>query len=315
MKEADLDDALQRELDAVAGSFTKLTGDVDKLRRRVEQLSALRTAAPAEAAQLHAFERVLDFDRVAQHVRTACAAAELSAGPVPHLMISEVFPGDVYAAIVDAIPEPAFFEAVTDDGYELRVPPRVASFQALVTWEFVTAVVLRVFSAALLARLHEPLVDSRTDAVSCPAPARRLERRGDVFSGPHRQAMPRLRRCLRRGPALGPAHDDRRPRAARRRMAGAGSVLGLPPSSGRIGPADSGPVKNIPFRANGALAFVGPASAHRYASIPHGAPEHAVRHAYEFGVGPTRDGQEHPERHDEHFATGHPTRQVVENQK
>ena len=289
MKEAGLDDALQRELDAIAGVFTKLTVDVDRLRRRVEQLSALRTAAPAEAAQLHAFEHVLDFDRVAQHVRAACAAAELCAGPVPHLVISEVFPDDVYTAIVDAIPEPAFFEVVTDDGYELRVPPRVASFQALVTWEFVTAVVKRVFSAALLARLHEPLVAlARTQFPALPSledwnvevtiSQGRIVKRCPGFAGACGEGRPwdLLTTIVDLG---GPQQDGLY-----------GSVLGLPPSSGGS-PADSSPVKNLPFRANGAVAFVGPASAHRYASIPHGAPAHAVRHAYEFGVGPTREGR------------------------
>ena len=163
-------DALQRELEAVGSVFTKLTSDIDKLRRRVDQLSALRTAEPAEGVQLQALERVLDIDRVAQHARAACAAAELSAGPVPHLVISDVFPGDVYAAIVEAIPEPAFFEAVTDNAYQLRVPPRLAPFQALVTWEFVTAVVLRAFSPALLARLHEPLAAfARTQFPALPS--------------------------------------------------------------------------------------------------------------------------------------------------
>ena len=108
-------DALQRELDAAVAVVTKLTSDLDKLRRRVDQLSALRAAEPAEGAQLHALERVLDIDRVGEHVRAACAAAELSASPVPHLVISNLFPGDVYAAMVESIPGPAFFGALTDN--------------------------------------------------------------------------------------------------------------------------------------------------------------------------------------------------------
>ena len=271
-------DALQRELDAVGSVFTKLTSDIDKLRRRVDQLSALRTAEPAEAAQLHALERVLDIDRVAQHVRAACAAAQLSAGPVPHLVISDVFPGDVYAAIVEAIPEPAFFETVTDGAYELRVPPRLAPFRALVTWEFVTAVVKRAFSPALIARLHEPLAAfARTQFPALPAledwnvevtiSQGHIVRRCPGYAGASSEDRPWD--LLTTVVDVGASHEDGR----------YGSVLG------------SGPVKDIPFRPNGALAFVGPASVHQYAPIPRGAPEHAVRCAYEFGVGPTREGR------------------------
>ena len=283
-------DALQRELDAVGSVFTKLTSDIDKLRRRVDQLSALRTAEPAEGVQLQALERVLDIDRVAQHVRAACAAAELSAGPVPHLVISDVFPGDVYAAIVEAIPEPAFFEAVTDNAYQLRVPPRLAPFQALVTWEFVTAVVLRAFSPALLARLHEPLAAfARTQFPALPS----LEDWNVevTLSQGH---------IVKRCPGYASAHSEDRPwdllttivdLGASQEDGLDGSVLGWRPPSRAELPAGSGTVKNIPFRPNGALAFVGPASVHQYASIPRGAPQHAVRYAYEFGVGPTREGR------------------------
>jgi hypothetical protein len=271
-------DALQRELDAVGGAFTKLTRDIDKLRRRVEQLAALRTAEPAEAAQLHALERVLEIDRVAQHVRAACAAAELTDAPVPHLVISDVFPGDVYAAIVEAIPGPAFFDAVTDNAYELRVPPRLAPFQTLVTWEFVTAVVLRAFSPALIARLHEPLAAfARTQFPALPA-----------LDDWNVEVTLSQGHIVKRCPGYAGASSEDRPWdllttivdvGASHEEGLYGSVLG------------SSTVKNIPFRPNGALAFVGPASVHQYASIPRRAPKHAVRYAYQFGVGPTREGR------------------------
>ena len=281
---------MQRELDAVGGVFTKLTREIDKLRRRVDQLSALRTAEPDEGAQLHALERVLDTDRVAQHVGAACATAELSAAPVPHLVISDVFPGDVYAAIVEAIPEPAFFESVTDSAYELRVPPRLAPFQALVTWEFVTAVVLRAFSPALIARLHEPLAAfARTQFPALPA-----------LEDWNVEVTLSQGRIVKRCPGYAGADSEDRPWdllttivdvGASQEDGLYGSVLGWrsPPKGGL--PADSGTVKNIPFRPNGALAFVGPASVHQYASIPRGAPKEAVRYAYQFGVGPTREGR------------------------
>jgi hypothetical protein len=268
-------DVLQSELDAAADVFSKLIGDVDKLRRRVDRLSALRTAAPAEAAQLRALEPVLDFERVARHVGAACAAAELSAGPVPHLLIPDVFPSDVYAAIVEAIPEPAFFEPVADGAYELGVPPRLAPFQALLTWEFVTAVVLRAFSPALIARLREPLAAfARTRFPALPPledwnvevtlSRGRLIGHWPGFAGTSSADRPwdllTTIVCL-----VGSQEDGRY-----------GSVLGSRP---------------LPYRPNGALAFVGEASVHEYVSIPHGAPQQPVRYVYEFGIGPSREGR------------------------
>ena len=271
-------DALQRELDAAVAVVTKLTSDLDKLRRRVDQLSALRAAEPAEGAQLHALERVLDIDRVGEHVRAACAAAELSASPVPHLVIANLFPGDVYAAMVESIPGPAFFGALTDNAYELRVPPRLAPFQALMTWEFVTAVVKRAFSPALIARLHEPLA---------------------AYAGRRFPALPSFEdwnvevtisqgHIVKRCPGYAAAYTADRPWDLLTTVVD----LGASQDEGLYGSVlGAGTVKQIPFRSNGALAFVGPASVHQYAAIPHGALKPAVRYAYEFGVGPTREGR------------------------
>ena len=269
-------DALQRELDAVGGVFTKLTSDIDKLRRRLDQLSALRTAEPAEEAQLHALERVLDIDRVGQHVLAACAAAELSAGPVPHLVISDVLPDDVYAAIVGAIPEPAFFETVADNAYELHVPPRLAPFQALVTWEFVTAVIKRTFSPALIARLHDPLAAfARTQFPALPA-----------FDDWNVEVTISEGHLVKRCPGYAGASSEDRPWDLLTTIVDVGATQ----EDGLYGSV-LGTVKNIPYRPNGALAFVGPASVHQYASIPPDAPKHVVRHAYQFGVGPAREGR------------------------
>ena len=268
-------DELEREVGAAGDAVAKLARDVGKLRRQVERLSALRTAAPAEAAQLRTLESALDFDRVVRHVEAACAAAELSADPVPHLVIPDVFPADVFAAIVEAIPEPVFFEAATAGSYELGVPPRLAPFQALVTWEFVKAVVLRAFSPALIARLHEPLAAFAGTRFPDLPP----------FDDWNVEVTLSRGRIVRRQPGYTGAAGEDRPWDLITTVVSVGgsqddglygSVLGS---------------RSFPFRPNGALAFVGPASLHEYASIPRAAAQQALRHTYEFGIGPTREGR------------------------
>ena len=266
---------LQRELDTAGEAVARLAEDVDRLRRRVGRLAVLRTGAPDEAAQLRALESVLDFERVVRHVEGACAAAEQPAGPVPHVVVSNLFPADVHAAIVEAIPEPVFFEAVADGAYELGIPPRLAPFHVMVTWEFVKTVVLRALSPALIVRLHQPLAafaQTRFPAlppfddwnVEVTLSRGRLVRRAAGYTGVANEDRPWD--LLTTVVCVGGSQEDR----------SYGSVL-----DGR----------SVPFRSNGALAFVGPAALHEYASIPLAAPQQASRHTYEFGIGPTRDGR------------------------
>lgn len=273
MPDEPLDD-LQHEIDAAVDLVAKLTRDVDSLQRRVDRLSALQPGAAAEEAQLRALEPVLDFDRVARHVGAACAAGHRSDDPVPHLVISDVFPADVYTAIVEAIPEAVFFEAVTDGGYELGVPPRLAPFRALLTWEFVQAVVKRAFSAALLARLHEPVATfGRTRFPDLPP-----------FDDWNVEVTISRGRVFRRCPGYAGASSEDRPWDLLTAIVSVGGS----PDDGLYGSVLGS--RPFPFRQNGALAFVGPASAHEYGSIPHGAQQ-ALRYTYEFGVGPTREGR------------------------
>jgi hypothetical protein len=282
-------DLLQRELDAAGNGAGKLARSVDTLRRRLERLSTLRAAAPAEAAQLRALESSLDFDRTTRHVAAACAAAAMAADPVPHLVVREVFPPEVYAAIVGAIPEPVFFEEVAAGAYELGVPPRLAPFHAMVTWEFVKAVVLHAFSAALIARLHEPLAAFAQTRFPGLPPFDRWNVEVTLSRG----------RLIRRCPGCAAGSGEDRPWDLLTTIIELGGSPDDGPSGGVLRPPASSPAElpaeartvNVPAVANGALAFVGPSAAYEYAAVPHRAPAQAVRHSYEFGIGPTREGR------------------------
>ena len=267
-------DPLRAQAGAVRSELSKLLSRTEILRRRVEQLSAVRDEAGHLAAQIARLEQVLDFDRVAEHVRGAVTRASLAAEPVPHLIASGLLPADVYLAVIDAIPAPVFFDGRAEEGQELRVPPRLAPTAAIVTWMFLNEVG-RVLSDLLVARFETPLAAyARTRFPTLPPIAQwgveialleaRLVRREPGYTG-----VPAPDRpwdfltgvyCLAR-----PGDTEE-----------FGSVLDT---------------TAVPFRANAVLVFLGPASAQVYAPIPRGAPAGIERHIYEFGLGPTRDAR------------------------
>lgn len=246
-----------------------------QLQRRTEQLSTLHQAEQAAAIGIDKLERVLDFDRVASHVRTRVARAELAETPLPHLCIADVLPDDVYGALVAAIPAAVFFDGGVDHGAALRIPPRLAPSCSIVTWGFITEIVLQVLSPALVRRFQDPLAAfAKTRFPDLPPFGEwnveitlsegRIVRRLPGYAGaagPHREwDFLTTVLCLAR------QDDDER-------------------FGSRVGGL------SFPCLANSALTFLGSGDAHEYAPIPPTAPAGTERHTYEFGTGPTREGR------------------------
>ena len=258
--------------DRPADLLSTFASSIETLRRRMEQLVALREEEPELAARIARLERVLDFSRVAAHVRTAVAQASLVVEPVPYLVAPDLLPADVYQAVIGAIPAPVFFDGRVARGQELRVPPRLAPVTVIVTWTFVNEIG-RVLSDLLVARLAEPLAAYTHDRFpSLPPPG---ERGVEMTLSEARI----VRRVLgyQGGSAAGRPWDV------------ATGVLGL----GRHQDTEEYGSRlqggSIPFRSNSLLAWVGAADTHAYASIPPDAPEDTERYTYEFGIGPTKD--------------------------
>jgi hypothetical protein len=255
-----------------ASQLTKLTTGVSTLRRRVEQLSALRAGADQAGAQIARLERALDFDRVAAHVRAAVMQALRASDAVAHLLVIDLVPSETYQALIDAIPAPAFFDGDAERGEELRVPPRGVPTTSLVTYAFVHEIG-RLVANLLLTSLAEPLASyTRARFPSLP-PFRDWPVDIPLTEG----------RLVRRRPG----YIGRRPPDRPWQLASGVLDLARAHETEEFGGTLQGAV--IPFRANTLLAYVGPPDVHAYASIPVDAPAGTERYAYEFGIGPARD--------------------------
>ncbi len=260
------------ELEALRTQVSTLATGVRTLRRRAEQLSVLRAEASGVDVRIAALERALDFDRVASHVRAAVERAEVSSSPVPHLTIANVLPAGAYRALVDAIPAPAFFEGRVAGGQRVRVPLHVAPAQAIVAWMFLTDLVRRTLGRLLVTRLAKPLEAYARDRFPALSPIAAWGDDVTLIEG----------RIVRRTPGYDGGTADARPWEL---LTG---VLDLARDgdSEEYGSGLAG--VPVPYRANTARVCVGPPTRLTYVAIPPDASADVVRHAYEFGIGPTR---------------------------
>ncbi len=266
---------MRDELGVLRTELSNLSARVRTLRRRTEQLSALRAETPQWEARIAALEGLLDFDRVSAHARGAAERARLAASPVPHLVIAELFPRDVYRTLLDAIPMPVFFDGRATEGQQLGVPPRLAPAHAVVTWMFVNDVVRQSLSELLVARLAAPLTAYAHERFPSLPPLAEWAGEMTLIDG----------RIVRRTPGYaGPAPVDR----PWELLTG---VLDLvrDHDGEEYGSRLAG--VSIPFRPNTALVCVGPPDRRSYAPIPPDAPAGVERHTYEFGIGPARSAR------------------------
>jgi hypothetical protein len=72
-------------------------------------------------------------------------------------MLEPFLPVDIYAALLETIPDEAFFVACGNGTSELQMPPRLAPIPSIVAWRFLTDVVAALMTPALVARFHERL--------------------------------------------------------------------------------------------------------------------------------------------------------------
>jgi len=262
---------MREELAALHTSLSHVSARVRLLRSRTEQLSAVRAGEQHADAQIAALESVLDDERVSGHVRASVEHSELRSDPVPHLVIADLLPRDVYRAVVEAIPPPVLFDGRAAKG-QLGVPPRLAPADAIVTWMFFSHVVARI-AGPLVARFAESLQAYARERFPSAPPLSEWDGEITLTAG----------RIVRRTPGDAGSPPHQRPWEF---LIG---VLDLARDQDgeEYGSRLDGAV--IPFRANTALVCVGPAGRRAYAPIPRDAPANVERYTYEFCIGPTRN--------------------------
>jgi hypothetical protein len=159
--------ALARDVDRMSAAAAGLAAELAAVRVQMDRLAALHEGEREAAVRMDALERVLERDRIARHIRAAVAQATLVDGPAPHAVIASLLPADVYAALVEAIPAPVFFESSDAGGGELRLPLTLAPTHAVATWDFLAGIVAEVLVPALAERFQPAL--ERRIAELCPS--------------------------------------------------------------------------------------------------------------------------------------------------
>ena len=274
--------ALRGEVRTARKSLARLTAALQAFEHRAEQLRTLQAIEQNAAARIAQLERLLDLDAVAAHVRAAVGRAELRRDPVPHVLVAELLPHDVYAAVVDAMPAAPFFDEDAGHGTALRVPPRLAPTHTIITTSFLNEVVKSALSAALLDRFNDSLIAFTQEHFPALPP----------FSSWDVEVTISQARIVRRSP--GSSGDD--PRSGDRRWDLLTGIVNV----ARRGDGEDGGSRLastiVPFRGNTALVFNAPADVHAYEPILPGEPPGTARYTYEFGIGPTRDGRRRLEK-------------------
>ena len=170
------------------------------LSTRVQQFEAVyKSDTRAARSPDRALKRIGDA-RVAAQLRAVVAAAPLESDPCPHIVLDDLFPDDAYDVLVAAIPPPMFFEHLSVERQDLKVPLQFAPRHHREVWQaFHTHIVMNALVAALfekfrtdldvLARTHWPgFVDSMADAgINLhPVMSRIMRRRPGYEIKPHR---------------------------------------------------------------------------------------------------------------------------------
>ena len=195
------DDEQEARTSAVAASLKALRVDVKECRREMTAVAAHAEDVSRQLAQIRLLQHgsrqtpvVLDAlaalmapDGVRSHVRAAVEGATYVDAPSPRLLIDALWPREVYAALVDAIPDPVFFDGPATGAQTLRVPPRVAPAPAMATWTLVADIVGDVVAPAVAARFSH-LREGVTPALDV-APGRLVRHPSDA-SAPAPVARP-----------------------------------------------------------------------------------------------------------------------------
>ena len=266
------------------------------LSTRVQQFEAVyKSDTRAARSPDRALKRIGDA-RVAAQLRAVVAAAPLESDPCPHIVLDDLFPDDAYDVLVAAIPPPMFFEHLSVERQDLKVPLEFAPRHHREVWQaFHTHIVMNALVAALfekfrtdldvLARTHWPgFVDSMADAgINLhPVMSRIMRRRPGYEIKPHRDPRWVFLTCIlyltqRDDPQVYGTQLCRL-QQEQEEEATSHAPFWIPEDDVEV-------VREVPGRPNSAVVFLNSTGAHR-ASIPSDAPPETDRYIYQLQLGP-----------------------------
>ena len=310
-KSRERDGRLHAELKTVGHGLTSLTKRIDKLElattRRVETLElsiGLLSRANAEdrdrADQLAA---LLDRDATHAHITRALATTPLETEPMPHMIIENLLPADLYDLLIDTLPPSELFGDTTN---KLNLKPELLG-QA---WSFMERELARqILTPTLVEKFASHIgpfyrelygVTAAAEVVGMPQEGsgdRLLVRGRGYHIDPHQDVKRAFLTCLIYFAKPGDREEwgTQLFRVVGTRSHAKGAERGNCIYLGRTSyPEEEGlrcePVTTARFRANSALFFVNSGSGAHGVDIPEDAlPANLERYAYQFYIGPPLD--------------------------
>jgi hypothetical protein len=187
----------------VEGTLTELRGELAALRRAQGPLLVAELDR-RQASMLNDVRARLDATRIATHLARAIANAELRTTPMPHMVVDQLLPPDVYDLLVRTIPPTEVFgdhDPVKQD-FEMSALDSAPAVTSLVWRFFDEQVVGTVITTAILRRFAPFVSDHYAQTGGGPFGAQ-------AAAIPHRSFAGRIQ--LRRpGYALRPHLDPKR---------------------------------------------------------------------------------------------------------
>ena len=150
----------QAALGTLTASIDTLNGQLGGVTRRCDQLSVAAERLTTDEDIAPRIAKVLDAPRIRAHVADALDRSRLVLDPFPHMVIDNLLPERLYAALIDTMPPRVLFEDNPVIKQQLRVPPRLAGAAAFRLWRFIVAEVVEgQLQQALVDRFREPLTE------------------------------------------------------------------------------------------------------------------------------------------------------------
>jgi hypothetical protein len=285
---------------AVAAQVVELEEQYRRLHERAKALEEALGRNRQEGAQLEALRAAADNGTLAQHVAAAIAAAPLHDDPAPMLVVERLFPDDIFAALLAAIPPAEAFivKDRTKADYRTRRPRTAVPDLAAATWSYLDEdLIPRTMVPAIAARFrryidkyYRELLGDEIGAAVATLPleatdARLMLRRPGYHLDPHLDPKRVLLTGLLYFPRPGDSEEHGtsfyrvdgqvvRDHATTYYPVAAGHRCEL--------------VRSVPFRPNTAVVFFNTAA--HGADLPATLPKGVERYALQFYVGPPVGG-------------------------
>jgi hypothetical protein len=151
----------RQETEASARLVASIQKDLTALELREAQVRAVAQADLQLAGDLPALEaRLREPGTIHSHVRAAVSAATRQDWPFPYMVIDDVLPPDVFAALVRGLPPAVLFADRPVNHQQLRPPFPLAPQYSRRIWDFMAEVVVKKFiRPVVIERFRDPVND------------------------------------------------------------------------------------------------------------------------------------------------------------